>query len=117
MRKMAGREHLATCTGIHLTRRIPLPDPTQPDSSEGQPLSAAGEGHTGGSEQDDQEGGADPKSSVSKPQGTLQDQEKTMESEGQPVQPPVDAGILPASTDDEAEREREAKLVREGSGF
>ena len=94
-----------------------MPDPSQPDSSEGQPLSAAGEGHTGGSEQDDQGGGADAKRPVSKPQGTLQDQEKNMESEGQPVQAPVDAGDLPASTDDEAEQEREAKLVRDGSGF
>ena len=40
-----------------------------------------------------------------------------MESEGQPVQPPDDAGDLPASTDDAAEREREAKLAKDGSGF
>jgi len=94
-----------------------MPDNSQPDSSEGQPLSAAGEGHTGGSKQDAESGCADPKSPVSKPQGTLLDQEKNMESEGQPVQPPGDAGDLPASTDDEAEQEREANLVREGSGF
>lgn len=88
-----------------------MPDPSQPDSSEGQPLSAAGEGHTGGSEgseQDDPVGCADSKRPVSKPQGTLLDQEKNMESEGQPVQSPVDAGDLPASSDDEAKQEREA---------
>jgi hypothetical protein len=59
----------------------------------------------------------DPKNPAAKPQGTLKDQEKNMESEGQPVELPDDAGDLPASVDDEAEREREAKLAREGSGF
>lgn len=61
----------------------PKPDPSEPDSSEGQPLSAAGEGHTG----------------------------------GEPAQPAADSVDLPASPDDKAEQERQAKLVRDGSGF
>ena len=94
-----------------------MPDQPQPDSSEGQPLSAAGEGHTGsGTESQDAEC-ADPKSPAGKPQGTLRDQEKNMESEGQPVELPSDSGGLPATPDDDAEREREAKLARDGSGF
>ena len=59
----------------------------------------------------------DPSNPASKPQGTLQDQEKNMESEGQPVQPSDDAEDLPETTDQQAEREREAKLARDGSGF
>ena len=59
----------------------------------------------------------DPKNPTAKPQGTLTDQEKNMESEGQPVELPDDAGALPATVDDEAEREREARLARDGSGF
>ena len=54
----------------------------------GQPLGAAGKGHTG-----------------------------EMESDGQPVQLPAAAGDLSASTDGTAEREREAKLAKDGSGF
>jgi hypothetical protein len=88
------------------------------ENLEGQPLSAAGEGHTGGSRLDEQDDCvADPKSPASKPQGTLRDQQKNMESEGQPVQLPADAGDLPATPDDEAERQREAALARDGSGF
>jgi hypothetical protein len=94
-----------------------MTDKSKPDTHDaGQPLSAAGEGHTGESKPQD-EGNADPTNPASKPQGTQRDQEKTMESEGQPVQLPNDAGDLPASTDSAAEREREAKLARDGSGF
>ena len=46
----------------------------------------------------------DPSNPASKPQGTLQDQEKNMESEGQPVQPSDDADDLPETTDNQAER-------------
>ena len=63
------------------------------------------------------EGSADPENPASKAQGTQQDHEKNMESEGQSVQLPDDTGDLPASTDDAAEREREAKLAKDGSGF
>lgn len=94
-----------------------MPDHTQPDNLEGQPLSAAGEGHTGGSRLEDQDECGDASNPASKPQGTQRDQEKNMESEGQPVQLPADAGQLPATPDDEAERQREATLVRDGSGF
>lgn len=94
-----------------------MPDRSQPDSSEGQPLSAAGAGHTGGSEQGHGGDCVDPKRPASKPHGTLLDQEKNMESEGQPVPSPGDADDLPASSDDAAEQEREARLVRDGSGF
>lgn len=59
----------------------------------------------------------DPENPATKPQGTQRDQEKNMESEGQPVQPPDDDDDLPASTDAAAEREREVKLTRDGSGF
>ncbi|AMY09380.1 hypothetical protein LuPra_02595 [Luteitalea pratensis] len=83
---------------------------------EGQPLSAAGEGHAGTAEPTDA-CSPDPTSPASKPQGTQRDQEKNMESEGQPIQLPADSGDLPASTDDAAEYEREAKLAKEGSGF
>ena len=83
---------------------------------EGQPLSAAGEGHAGTAEPTDV-CSPDPKNPATKPQGTQRDQEKNMESEGQPVQLPADSGDLPASTDGAAEREREAKLARDGSGF
>ena len=62
-------------------------------------------------------GNLDPKDPASKPQGTQRDQEKNMESEGQPVELPSDAGDLPATTDDDAERERERRLVEDGSGF
>lgn len=94
-----------------------MPDRSQPDASEGQPLSAAGEGRAGGSEQDHKGESVDPKRPASKPQGTLQDQEKNMESEGQPVPSPDDDADLPASSDDAAEQEREDRLVRDGSGF
>ena len=66
---------------------------------------------------DDKAEGDDPTSPAGKPQGTQVDQEKNMESEGQPVEPPADAGDLPATPDDDAEREREAALSRDGSGF
>jgi hypothetical protein len=101
-----------------------MTDQTKPETPAGQPLGATGDGDTGvpefeqgisnrpGDKAED-----DPKNPASKPQGTVRDQEKNMESEGQPVQLPADAGDLPASTDDEAEREREAKLTRDGSGF
>ena len=93
-----------------------MPDNPKPETDDaGQPLSAAGEGHTGESEAMDKDH-ADPTNPASKPQGTQRDQEKNMESEGQPVQP-GDDGDLPASTDDLAERAREAKLVKDGSGF
>jgi hypothetical protein len=60
--------------------------PPRPDvSDEGQPLSGAGEGHTGDAAHD--ETPVDPPNPASKPQGTLQDQEANMESEGQPAQP------------------------------
>ena len=94
-----------------------MPDVSKLHTQEsGQPLSAAGEGHTGQPEHEDQNS-PDPRNPASKPQGTQRDQEKNMESEGQPVQLPDDTGNLPASTDDAAEREREAKLARDGSGF
>ncbi|HTV00271.1 MAG TPA: hypothetical protein VMF13_07040 [Luteitalea sp.] len=51
----------------------------------------------------------------SKPQGTLEDQKHTMDAEGPAAAPEPDD--LPASTDDNAEREREEKLSRDGSGF
>ena len=54
-------------------------------------------------------------SPTSKPQGTLEDQKHTMDAEGPAAAPEPDD--LPASTDDRAEREREDKLAREGSGF
>ena len=93
-----------------------MPDNSKPDAPDaGQPLSAAGEGHTGDTATPEK-GHADPTNPASKPQGTQRDQEKNMESEGQPVQP-ADDGDLPASTDDQAERAREAKLVTDGSGF
>lgn len=93
-----------------------MPDNPKPETHDaGQPLSAAGEGHTGEAEASDDEQ-ADPMSPAGKPQGTQRDQEKNMESEGQPVQPDDEAD-LPASTDDVAERAREAKLVKDGSGF
>jgi len=93
-----------------------MPDNPKPETHDaGQPLSAAGEGHTGEAEATQQDH-ADPTTPTSKPHGTLRDQEKNMESEGQPV-PQADDGDLPASTDDEAERAREAKLVTDGSGF
>lgn len=94
-----------------------MPDDSNSEAHDaGQPLSAAGEGHTGTAEPRD-ECSPDPQNPASKPQGTQRDQEKNMESEGQPVQLPDDAGELPATTDDAAEREREAKLARDGSGF
>ena len=94
-----------------------MPDISKPDTQEeGQPLSAAGEGHTGEPKARD-ECSADPLNPATKPQGTQRDQEKNMESEGQPVQLPDDAGDLPESTDAAAEREREAKLAKDGSGF
>jgi hypothetical protein len=89
------------------------PKPDAPDA--GQPLSAAGQAHAGDSGAIEKDH-ADPTNPASKPQGTQRDQEKNKESEGQPVQP-VDDGDLPASTDDRAERAREAKLVTDGSGF
>ena len=92
-----------------------LDDPKPEPHDVGQPLSAAGDGHTGETEAS-VEDRADPMNPASKPQGTQRDQEKNMESEGQPV-PPADEGDLPASTDDLAERAREAKLVKDGSGF
>jgi len=93
-----------------------MPDHPKPERHDaGQPLSAAGEGHTGEAEARDQEHAA-PASPANNAQGPQRDQEKNMTSEGQPVQP-ADDGDLPASTDDLAERAREAKLVRDGSGF
>ena len=90
-----------------------MPDKSTPRTQDaGQPLSAAGEGHTGETEPRD-EGPADPRNPASKPQGTQRDQEKNMESEGQPVQLPDDAGDLIASTDATAEREREATFAKE----
>ena len=90
-----------------------MPDKSTPQTQDaGQPLSAAGEGHTGETEPRD-EGPADPRNPASKPQGTQRDQEKNMESEGQPVQLPDDAGDLIASTDATAEREREATFAKE----
>jgi hypothetical protein len=74
----------------------------------GQPLSAAGEGHTGTAEPDD--ACPDPTNPATKPQGTQQDQEKNMESEGQPVRLPADTGRLPDSTD------REAKFTKDRAG-
>lgn len=69
-----------------------------PDASdEGQPLSAAGEGHTGGVRGEDDGGPVDPTNPASKPQGTLSDQEKNMESEGQPV-PPETQPVPPETT-------------------
>ena len=74
-------------------------------------MSAAGEGHTGTSEPKD-ECSPDPTNPASKPQGTQRDQEKNMESEGQPVQLPPDTGDLPATTEGAAERQREAKFAK-----
>jgi len=93
-----------------------MPDSSKPETQDaGQPLSAAGEGHTGEPERKD-ECSEDPKSPATKPQGTLRDQEKNMESEGQPVHLPDDAGYLPDSTR-AAKREREAKLAECGFRF
>ena len=93
-----------------------MPDNRKPERHDaGQPLSAAGEGHTGEAEATDREH-VDLTNPASKPQGTQRDQEENMVSEGQPVQP-ADDEDLPASTDPLAERDREAKLVRDGSGF
>ena len=90
-----------------------MTDKSTPETHDaGQPLSAAGKGHTGEPEARD-EGTADPKNPASKPHGTQRDQEKNMESEGQPVQLPDDAGDLIASTDATAEREREATFAKE----
>jgi hypothetical protein len=36
--------------------------------------------------------GEDPEDAQGKPQGTLEDQEKNMDSEGHPVEPPSNAG-------------------------
>jgi hypothetical protein len=44
------------------------------------------------------------------------DQEATIYSEG-PAAVPAEPEDLPATTDDDAEREREATLARDGSGF
>jgi hypothetical protein len=88
----------------------------KPDASEvGQPLSGAGEGHRGDGDSHG-ERSDDATSPESKPQGTLRDQETTMDSEG-PAAAPPEPEDLPATTDDEAEREREAKLSKDGSGF
>ena len=87
-----------------------------PDASEvGQPLSCAGEGHRGDGEPRSEKSG-DATSPESKPQGTLRDQETNMDSEG-PAAAPPEPEDLPATTDDDAEREREAKLSKDGSGF
>ena len=94
-----------------------MPDNSKPDAHDaGQPLSAAGEGHTGDTSTPEKDH-ADPTNPASKPQGTQRDQEKNMESEGQPVHLPDDAGYLPDSTGGAAKREREAKLAENGSGF
>jgi hypothetical protein len=80
-------------------------------------LSGAGRGHTGEPDPRNDSSPEDPRNPASKPQGTQRDQEKNMESEGQPVPPPDDDDDLPASTDAAVEREREARLTRDGSGF
>ena len=93
-----------------------MPSEPKPDASEaGQPLSGAGEGH-GGDGVPHGERSEDATSPESKPQGTLREQETNMDSEG-PAAAPPEPEDLPATTDDEAEREREAKLARDGSGF
>ena len=93
-----------------------MPDNSKPDAPDaGQPLSAAGQAHTGDSGASEKDH-ADPTNPAACPGACSRDQEKNMESEGQPVQP-ADDGDLPASTDDRAERAREAKLVTDGSGF
>ena len=93
-----------------------MPSEQHPDTSEvGQPLSAAGEGHTGGAAPRG-ERPEDARSPESQPHGTLRDQETTMDSEG-PAAVPVEPEDLPATTDDDAEREREARLSKDGSGF
>jgi hypothetical protein len=61
------------------------------------------------------EAGDDPVNPESKPQGTLQDQQTNMDAEGPAAAPEPDD--LPATLDDDAEREREAKLVKDGSGY
>ena len=87
-----------------------------PDASEvGQPLSGAGEGHRGDGDPHS-ERSEDATSQESKPQGTLRGQKANMDSEG-PAAAPADPEDLPATTDDEAEREREATLSKDGSGF
>jgi hypothetical protein len=93
-----------------------MPNHRESDNLEGQPLSAAGEGHTGESTQQDLGECGDPKNPASKPQGSQRDQEKNMESEGQPVQLPADAGELPATPDDEAERRHKVTPARDGAG-
>ena len=93
-----------------------MPSGPKRDASEvGQPLSGAGTGHRGDNDPQG-ERSEDPKRPESKPQGTLRDQEANMDSEG-PAAVPPEPEDLPATTDDEAEREREAKLSRDGSGF
>lgn len=81
-----------------------------PDASEvGQPLSAAGEGHRGDT---DQGGGRseDARSPESKPHGTLRDQKTTMDSEG-PAAVPVEPEDLPATTDGSASERRACGLA------
>ncbi|AMY11905.1 hypothetical protein LuPra_05173 [Luteitalea pratensis] len=94
-----------------------MPDQSTPDTQDaGQPLSAAGKGHTGEPEARE-ERTADPRNPASKPQDTQRGQQKNMESERQPVQLPDHAGDLSASTDGTAAREREAKLAMERFGL
>ena len=59
---------------------------TTSEPSAGQPLSGAGTGHTGEPDPRTDSSPEDPRNPASKPQGTQRDQEKNMESEGQPVQ-------------------------------
>ena len=83
----------------------------------GQPRGDTGDGETGVPEFEQgmsnrpgDKAAPDPKNPAGKPQGTQRDQEKNMESEGQPVRLPADTGRLPDSTD------REAKFTKDRAG-
>ena len=69
-----------------------MTDQTKPETSSGQPSGGTDEGDIGVPEfqrTPDKAEGEDPANPTSKPQGTQQDQERNMESEGQLVQPPA----------------------------
>lgn len=82
-----------------------------PRNLEGQPLSAVGQHHTGGTRGADLDA-CDPENPDGKPQGTQQDQEAAMVAEGQPVELPADAGRLPATAEDTPRGEHEAPRGR-----
>ena len=86
----------AMSDSIHLNQNrvsgdVDMNEPTAPQTSSPQPPGNTGDGDSGVPEFQPTPGkaeGEDPTTPEGKPQGTLDDQEKNMDSEGHPVDPP-----------------------------